>query len=214
MSWILPLLAVVVLALPALQLRAPLLASRQWSVADLGREAVGWAPAHPSSHRPELKDILHQAQKLQHQFGGTSRTAGRRLDWALALAALIPVAALLGGICALACLALALLRSWRWLRLPAAVGLVSTCYSALAAVWMTHVARTQAESAAGRAAAQLGSLLGHLNLSATVNSLTQQFALQPSIGLYLLILLFAAMVLWPAQVPAETEPARQPPLGT
>ncbi|MGH9476104.1 MAG: hypothetical protein ACRD1C_07200 [Terriglobales bacterium] len=100
LRWFASILAVLALALlPALSAEAPLLGAREWTVGQLALEAVRAATAKPKPGQLSLRDIIHQAQSLQREFGGTNPSPTTQR--ALALAALVPLAAIVAGVCAI-----------------------------------------------------------------------------------------------------------------
>ncbi|MGH9482658.1 MAG: hypothetical protein ACRD1L_11275 [Terriglobales bacterium] len=200
LRWGGPVLALAaVLFLPALQVSAPLLEPVQWSVADLGMQAVRAAHAQPGSNpqSPSLSTMLRQARGLWQQFGGHAAGGGRNLGLALALAALIPAMALAAGLCALL--------SWAWLAvrwrrayaINAGVGLAAGAYSSVASWWLTRLLHGEEVRLLARAQHSLGDLLGAQLARGVHAALAAPFGLTPQAGLFVLLLAFAVMLIWP-----------------
>lgn len=179
--------ALTAFTLPALQLTVPLVPAHSWTIFQLAASAAQLA-RHRQTPQPgdvNLGSTLQQARRLLQSVTHKQGAAG--LKRALALAAAIPAAALLAGVCALlSLLAVGLARAWieRWI---AAIGLAAAAYAVGASWWLTHQVHVL--------------LTPWLGLSALVSG----FALEPEAAPYVLILLFAAMLLWPA--PGSPDPA-------
>src|SRR5690348_8424827 len=95
-----PVLAVVaVFAVPALRATAPLAPPARWTIASLGAGA-----ARAASHGGQSSDLhrwLDDARSLWRQFHGPNPGAQHAMARALTLAALIPVLAIVAGVCAI-----------------------------------------------------------------------------------------------------------------
>lgn len=194
------------MAVPALRATAPLTAPAQWTIADLAAGAV-----HAATHRPApagqpdtLNDWLGQARSLWRQFHGAASPAGqRRMSAALALAALIPVLAIVAGLCALLSLLFVLWPRRRWLIGAAMVGAASSAYVIAASWWLTHMVRAELTQAFAVAQQRWGGLIaalaggGSSGGNALTAALTTSLGLEPQAGLYVLLLAFVAMLLLP-----------------
>lgn len=192
LRWFASILAVAAMIfLPALSATAPLLGAREWTVGQLGVEAVRAVSAKPKPGQPSLRDVLHQAQALQQQFGG--RSASPRTRRALALAALIPVAAIVAGLCAILSLVWLGLR-WRWVYWAGAgVGVLACIYAIIAA----RVLNAAAAAQVARLQHSISGLLGRLGLAGHAQ-VQISLGVTPEIGLYVLGVLFVAMLVVPA----------------
>lgn len=179
-EWVVAVLAALaVFTLPALQLSAPLVPARSWTIAELAASAARASGRHrPGQGDAGLAARLRQARDLLQAVTGKRHSSG--LERALGWAAAIPLAALLAGACALLSL-LAVGVAWRRVqRWVAGIGLAAAAYTVGASWWLTHQAH-----------ALLAQWIGP-------STLVGQFALQPEAAAYVLVLLFAAMLLWPA----------------
>lgn len=195
--WVAPVLAVVaVFLLPALRVTVPLLPSSEWTIAGLGAQ-IGRSAAAPSNGQPALRERLRQMEDVRRELAGPAARPDHGLEVALALAALIPLTALLAGLCALASLGLAPARWRRWRLTVAWTGVFSTGYAIAASEWLTHVVHAQLAQWWTRAQHGLGGLLQSLHLQTTAAQWINQVRLDPEIGLYLLCLVFLAMLLAP-----------------
>lgn len=201
LHWIAPLLAVAaVFALPALQATVPFAPSAEWTIGQLGLELVR-PIANASSgntQKPDYREMLRQARQLQQELGGRiSPPQQRGMTTALALAGLIPVAALVAGLAAILCLLLALARL-RKLEIAAALtGVVASAYAVAASLWLTHAAQAAARAGVASAESKLGRLLGGLHLPALATAV-QRLGIRPEAGLYVLLLALLAAVALPA----------------
>lgn len=198
-------LAVAALFMPALKGVAPVLEPAQWRVADLAAEAVhtlrpnSAPPANPG--QPRLSDILRQSRSLWQDFGGNGRRNSASLAWGLALAALIPATALLAGACA--CL------SWIWLlgrwrrafAIGAAVGLAAAAYAVVASWWLTRLLHSEQARLLTRLQHSLQGLLGARIAHGVQAGLAGPVGLTSEAGLYVLLLSFLAMLMWPLDAP-------------
>lgn len=203
------LLAVVVtVAVPALRATAPLIAPAQWTIADLAVEAARAAIPHAASGQgtpggppANLQRGLDQARALWHEFHGrsaaTSPAAQRRMDAALAAAALIPVLAIVAGLCALLSLLFVWWRRGRWLVGAAIAGAVASAYVIAASWWLTHMVRTELTQVMGTVQQRWGGLITALGGHTLTATLTSAFGLEPQAGLYVLLLAFVAMLVLP-----------------
>jgi len=204
-------LAVVVAAtVPALRAVAPLTAPAQWTIADLAAGAVRAAIHHSANDgenggQPEtLNHWLGQARSLWRQFHNTaSAGAQRRMSVALALAAMIPVLAIVAGVCAVLSLIFVLWRRRRWLMGTALVGAASSAYVITASWWVTHLARSELTQALAAVQQRWGGLIaalaggGNSGGHALTAALPAALGLEPQAGLYVLLLAFLAMLLLP-----------------
>lgn len=188
LRWIAPLLATLALfALPAIEFSAPLVQASSWSVAQLG---ISLAQGHS-----KFADTLHHAESLRQQFGGPS--AGSGMHWPLVMGALIPISALVAG--------LATLLSWLWTAwakpgvyyINAIVGLAASAYAIGASWWLTHAARLEVARGLAKAQANFGGALGKIDWKGLTSGLTGQVGVTPDVGLYVLFLIFLAMLVWP-----------------
>ncbi|MGH9393884.1 MAG: hypothetical protein ACRD1E_06915 [Terriglobales bacterium] len=204
LRWLAPAVATAaVFLLPALQAAAPFGASASWSVAGLGSEVVQAARPQPGSGgQSSLRGLLQQVRSLRQEFGGGSEETNTALRRALALAALIPLAALLAGICALAALAATAGQRPRVVLGCAGVGLAASLYAIAASWWLTHAARLEVARALSRAQHSLGGLLGGLAAGPDWKSmsagLSASLGVFPQAGLYVLGLAFLAVLILPA----------------
>ncbi|HEY7837909.1 MAG TPA: hypothetical protein VIC54_04875 [Terriglobales bacterium] len=199
-------LALVVAAtVPALRATAPLTAPAQWTIADLAAGAVRAATRRPApAGQPDtLNHWLGQARSLWRQFHNTaSAGAQRRMSVALALAAMIPVLAIVAGVCAVLSLIFVLWRRRRWLMGTALVGAASSAYVITASWWVTHLARTELTQALAAVQQRWGGLIaalagGSSGGHALTAALPASLGLEPQAGLYVLLLAFLAMLLLP-----------------
>lgn len=192
---------VVVVAIPALRASAPLTAPAQWTIADLATGAARALTRRSGPNRPPaaLNHWLEEARSLGREFHGASPGAQRRLDMALALAALIPVLAIAAGLCAGLSLILALWRRQRWLAGPAIVGAVSTSYVIAASWWLTRMVHTELTQVAAGVQQRWGGLITALGGHTLTAALTTPLGLEPQAGLYVLLLAFLAMLVLPGK---------------
>lgn len=188
-KWIAPIVAVLaVLLLPAMEATAPLVAPQGWTIAQVATAAV-----RPQSRR-SLQDAIRRVRDLEGQFGARPSPAQQRALW---IAGAIPAALLLAGGAALLSFPWLLLGWRRALIANAAVGGAGCGYSLIAARWLTRVVQTTAAQLLGRA--QQGALSGVLS-QLGVKPLPQfagQFAVSAQAGLWVLLLAFLAMLVWP-----------------
>ncbi|HUX67428.1 MAG TPA: hypothetical protein VMV31_08055 [Terriglobales bacterium] len=206
LRWLAPAVAVgAVFLLPALRLTLPLVAPAQWTVAELAEEAVRATPgrAQPGGGpSPSLRALLRQAQALRRQWSPSPPAGGAGADeltLGLALAALIPVMAVLAGLCALLSL---LWQGWRHPRLglfTAGVGLAATGYALGAAWWLTRALQAEVAQFFARAQHSFGGLLRGLDWKALQAGLGGPLGVVPQAGLYVLALAFVAMLVAPAE---------------
>src|SRR6185437_10178252 len=194
LRWIMPLVATLALiALPALDFSAPLVASSSWSVAQL---ATG------SANR-DFQKVVRQGKALRDEFGGSAKPDSG-LNRALLLVALTPAMALVAG--------LAALLSWLWMAwgkarvytINALIGLAATAYVVGASWWLTHAAREAVAQALAKAQGQFGGLLGHVDWKSFQSGLAATLGLTPGPGLYVLFLVFLAMLAWPGTIARNT----------
>ncbi len=179
-----------VILLPALRAQAPLVTAREWTVGQLGAEAVHAVRAQPKPGQPSLRDIVRQAQTLARLFGGGKTSP--ELQRALTLGALVPLAAIVAGLCALLSLLWLGLR-WRWVYLADAIaGLAACAYAIVASRALTHVAQADLT----RAQQGLPGLLHRFGLKIDAPA-PLAIGLVPEIGLYVIGVLFIAMLLLP-----------------
>ncbi|HVA65282.1 MAG TPA: hypothetical protein VNF74_16290 [Terriglobales bacterium] len=200
LRWLAPAVAVAaVFLLPALRLAVPLLAPAQWTVAELAAETVRARSAQPAkASQPSLRSLLRQAQGLQREWSPGPASNRNGLTLGLALAALIPVMAILAGLCALLSL---LWQAWRHPRLAlttAAVGLAATGYAVGAAWWLTRALRIEVAQFFARAQHSFGGLLRGLDWNALQAGLAGPLGVVPQAGLYVLALAFLAMLVAPS----------------
>ncbi|MGH9412638.1 MAG: hypothetical protein ACRD0Y_02755 [Terriglobales bacterium] len=195
LQWAASILAVLAMIfLPALTAKSPLTSPRQWTIGTLGAEAVHLATGPRQPGRPSLKEIIHKAQALNQEFGG--RGASPRLRRAITLAALIPVAAVIAGLCALLSLLwLALRIGWLYW-LDALIGLIACAYAIIAGWLLTRAAQSEMKHLLSRLQHGLGGLLHGLSLRLPPQ-LQSSVGVVPEVGLYVLGLLFVAMLILP-----------------
>lgn len=202
LAWIAALLALLaMLFLPALRASAPLTTPAEWTIGQLAVElgrASSQASQPSGQRRPALRPLLQRAEDTIREFGGNGNNATRRrLETALALGALIPIAALLAGLCALLGL---LFTAWpvRWAhRLAAAAGVAASAYAIGASWWLTRTAQTAADALVANLQHRLGGLLGGLNLDGLGRQTRAAIGLWPEAGLFVLLLAFTAMLVLP-----------------
>ncbi|MGH9519014.1 MAG: hypothetical protein ACRD2D_05165, partial [Terriglobales bacterium] len=128
--------------------------------------------------------------------GGAPSRQRSSVEIALALAALIPVAALLAGLGAILTLLFTIVR-WRKLQLAAAIlGIATSGYAIAASLWLTRAAQAAARSGLASAATKLGHLLGGLHLPSLEAAVTQ-LGVQPEVGLYVVLLSLIAVLFIP-----------------
>lgn len=189
---ILALLAMIFL--PALTAEAPLTTPRQWTIGQLATEAVHSATAPRQPGRPSLREIIHKAQQLNREFGGGPPSP--RLQRTITLAALIPLAAVSAGLCALlSFLWLALRLGWLYW-LDALIGLLSCAYAILASWLLTRAAQAEITRLLAHLQHGLSGLLRGLSLKLPPQ-LQSSVGVHPEVGLYILGLLFLAMLILP-----------------
>lgn len=199
LRWVAPVVALAAaLWLPALRVSAPVVGTADWTVAQLGAEAARAAhpPAEAQDSRPSLRSLLRQVESLRQEFGGRGQNA-RGLDWALALAGLIPVMALLAGLCALLAL---VWQGWRHPRLgqgTAVIGLLAAAYAIGASWLLTRTLQAEVAGLFERAQHSLGGLLRGLDLHSLQAGLGP-LGVEPQAGLYVMELAFLAILLWPS----------------
>ena len=199
LRWLAPAVAVgAVFLLPALRLSLPMLAPAQWTVAELAAETVPRAERSPgNAQAPSLRALLRQAQALRREWSPGPASNRNGLTLGLALAALIPVMAILAGLCALLSL---LWQAWRHPRLgltTAAAGLAATGYAIGAAWWLTRAMRSEVAQFFARAQHSFGGLLRGLDWNALQAGLAGPLGVVPQAGLYVLGLAFLAMLVAP-----------------
>ncbi|MGH9466921.1 MAG: hypothetical protein ACRD1Y_06160 [Terriglobales bacterium] len=190
------------LFLPALSAVAPFTHAREWTIGQLGAEAVHSfhnrhaASQKPETGRPGLHEILNRAEALQREFGGRPPSPGLRR--AITLAALIPVAAVVAGICAVLSLLWLALRL-RWIYLAGAiVGLLGCVYAVIASRLLTRAAQAEVAHLLARAQHGLAGLLHGLGIQAQLpHQLSTALGIAPEAGLFVLGLMFIAMLLMP-----------------
>lgn len=180
--------------LPALTAEAPLTTPRQWTIGQLATEAVHIATAPRQPGRPSLREIIHKAQQLNQEFGGGPPSP--RLQRAITLAALIPLAAVIAGLCALlSFLWLALRVGWLYW-LDALVGLLSCAYAIIASWLLTRAAQAEIARLLAHLQHGLSGLLRGLSLKLPPQ-LQGSVGVHAEVGLYILGLLFLAMLVLP-----------------
>lgn len=200
LHWIAPVLAVVaVLLLPALQGTLPFTPPAEWTIAQLGAELVhpGSTGTNTGAQHQDFRELLHQARQLQQELGGGAPSRQRRsVEIALALAALIPVAALLAGLGAILSLLFTIVR-WRKLQVAAAIlGIVTSAYAIAASLWLTRAAHAAARSGLASAETKLGRLLGGLHLP-SLEPAIEKLGVWPEAGLSVVLLALIAVLVIP-----------------
>lgn len=194
-----PVLAVVmVFAVPALRATAPLARPAQWTIASLGAGA-----ARAASHRGQSSSDLHrwldEARSLWQQFHGAKPGAQHAMTRALTLAALIPVLAIVAGICAILSLIFQLWYRPGWFRGAAIAGLASSAYVIAASWWLTHMMRTGLAEVIASFQQRWGGLIAALGGHNLTAALSTPLGLVPQAGLYVLFLAFIAMLVLPGR---------------
>ncbi|HET9785212.1 MAG TPA: hypothetical protein VFP94_09695 [Terriglobales bacterium] len=189
LKWIAPIVALLaVLLLPAIEATAPLAAPQGWTIAQVATAAV-----RPQS-RHSLQDAIHRVRDLEPQFNLRPSPAQRRALW---IAGAIPVALLLAGAAALLSFLWLLLGWRRALIANAALGCAACVYSLIAAWWLTRVVQTAAAQLLESAQqGPLGGVLSQLGVK-PLPQFAAQFALSPQAALWVLLLAFLAMLVWP-----------------
>lgn len=202
LHWLAPLLAVAAVAmLPALQARVPFAPPAEWTIGQLGMELVRQTSqgTGDNNQRPNFREMLRQARQWQQEFGGrTSSRQQRGVETGLALAGLIPVAALVAGLAAILCLLLAVARL-RKLEIAAAIaGVGASAYAVGASLWLTRVAQAAARAGVSSAESKLGQIFGGLHLPGLAAAV-EQLGVRPEAGLYVVLLALLAVLVIPAR---------------
>lgn len=196
-----PILALIaIFFLPALRASAPMAVPQQWTVAGLSADAFHSAFNRQDQNSPSLSSILRQAKRLRSEVGRARPVSGK---WklALVLAGLIPLAAVLAGICGGLSFLFALARWRRALQVVAVVGLTASLYAIGASWWMTRAARSDLQQLLAGVqqhyGAVLAAILGSRGLAQLEHGFLQPLGLLPQAGLFVLALAFVAMLLLP-----------------
>lgn len=193
-----PVLAVaMVFAVPALRATAPLTRPVQWTVAELATTTVRAATRGSPGSSPDLRRWLDEARTLWRQFHGSSPSSQRGMAWALAAAALIPVLAIVAGLCALLSLIFQLWARRLWLRGAAIAGVFSSAYVIGASCWLTHMVRSGLAEVIAAFQHRWGGLIAALDGNTLTSALSTPLGLLPQAGLYVLLLAFVAILLLP-----------------
>ena len=206
LRWAAPAVAVAaVFFLPALEASAPFSPAQSWSIAGLAGEITQAASTRAGNGAGDsptsLRGLLQQARALRQQWPGGSPQGKAALDHAIELALLIPIAALLAGICALLSFLATALGRKLLLHASAILGLLGSLYAIAASWWLTRTARNAVDQALSRAQHSFGGILNGLDWKRLQSGLTSPLGLAPQVGLFVLALAFLAVLIAPTASP-------------